>query len=445
MKKTLLAIALGVACFATNAHARFENYQPNKLKKDRPTPLIQLDLVALADSAIYALEDFNCNYAELLSRVEAKNKSIPVPDMEVARLEHQRPPRLEAPADAGTDQIANYLRPILPRFSPDNFASQVSSTLKNLAEKTTCEISDFAEASKFLAADYINRAASASKREQPMSPIAAADPIRSRGLLEEYQPYDFTVSDRLWIQRLHHDYVAQASDPAEVAFLDQYIRASEAYCSAQSTQNAQEFNKQVEATYEEVPYITIKESAQVYAFFIRRLPVDYTIASEVASNADPSPTKAAPTEAERALAAELMRAESDVPKEINGQLVQSDVRNVFGAHIIPAIDLQPMGLAAINQDSRFLWKSRPILCNEDQIAVELSSRQPDGVMPTSLPIKSVVAKQFPSISWRDLAQVGLQQIKSQLTTAYGFVSQLENAIATDVGQTMVAAKPNSNR
>ncbi len=497
MKRTVLALALGLATYATESQAGFAMSKspfPIAVKAQSPKPQ---PLLTILDNAIKKAEQFNVSYADLLERVEQARLAnatrnwdvISFPSTITERQERfyqtaelmgerslsenaersllsnaVRPPALTVPTDVPTQfTIRSYSFVFKPPFAAShqnevNIAAKFRSWCAGLVAKRFDEANALAITTTKLVEDYQcfleqvrfeTKNARTNERlalEVPQMLLQATDPIRSRGLLEEYKPYDLSFNDRLWIQRMHHQHRANAALDSETDFVaevpaDEYeacVRESELACSLPSE------NRVVTETPLPLVVKPLPTLPSNSTFVVRRLPIDYTIVTQPVQNDDSA-------------IANLMPPIASTPSKLDET---ESLRQTFGPSILPAIDLQPVGLAALRLDSRYLWKHRDFasvnrLANstltdestnvasfqtdtESKVVRSISQRSAAEVSrsePPSTPFTTAL---------RGLVAIGLSNLKSMLSNAYSTVSQLESAIATE-HQTKIATNESLQR
>ena len=388
MKKSLFAIALGAAVFASDVQAGYQTtcLPPNTKLTQSLTQTIspQADfsesLSDLLDTTLRQLDRMNCDYAELISRINV-DRQFARHDSSVAR-----PPVLQRPSiQKLTASDCVYLKPYQPSKLDTN---------------------------RFL----------------------AHDPIRSRHLLEEYQPSQFNFCNSAWISRMHHQHLSNAT-PANaniaatvantIARADQdldFVRISNAMCAQASISVAPKLNVErisiAKINTAVVPTIAAIEiprlAPSTKAFVIYRLPIDYTI-----TTAQPDFLIAAST---KLIPATLPEIRDD-----------ASLRGMFGASVLPKLNLHPVGLASLHLNRANLLSTPTRFCNlgdDQQVA--------DRMLADAARAKGI------DVSLNDLLALGLSRVKYSLSAAYGFIDQLECGLSP-ARQANMAAKGNSTR
>ncbi len=188
----------------------------------------------------------------------------------------QRPPVLKRPQlhllprnPMLDSKVASWIN-LAEQAREEKWIEQAKTQLASIGSTVTKLVFDWKQvvslsASKF-AANYIHA------DDEVAGMLPAVDPVRARSLLEEYQAYDFTFQDRLWINRLHHQHRKLNPTSEDIEILDNFVAASDAACSPLTTAEC------IESSGSEV-HVAGKVASSSKAYFVRKIPIDYEFES----------------------------------------------------------------------------------------------------------------------------------------------------------------------
>ncbi len=451
MKKKLFAFAL--ACVAFGSDAASSSAQGSFISQDaftksishsRQTPNLNnhLNLYSIVDRGLTIFDNVCGGYELLLSRAhELQQTQSHSPDAAAlsnrkgnvsVEIRQERPPTLEPPKSSDSfpthpdikSRLQGYVNAALSSIENgalSRFQQRILQTTPSVIERIyNVQNATINQATKLLAKSYTSLqpnldsdSADALQTEAATDSglLLATDPIRSRSLLEEYQAYDLSFHDRLWIQRMHHQHQSAEPTSEDLEILDSFIAASDAMCSATSP-------NRIAATVPSESVSPISKIASGTSYFVRKIPIDYSI-----STVPKQIQKAAPEKI-------------DVATATVGDTSSRKLSNIFGNHIVPFVDFNSSTLNNLS----IRWSVSPV--------AETESLSPETLAYSPLPMlddNDLHLEQAKEISrdvsrlLRGAAKVAIRDLRFGLSRMQNWLDRVEVALAEQPADAKVAA------
>jgi hypothetical protein len=432
MKKKLFALMLSCACIASNSYASLD--LSNQLPRSSSIKWC-LDDSAWAIKKSDSLK-LTCGDFERLTSLAELSKTVQTEIPSQIAVNHAeetpslRPPALTPPTSCSnppSEQVTSDIQQIWsaenqPSLPPEFFAWAQESLLQSTTmaarwigeprRKTVDAISDWI-VQKIQKSNPNIAAASIGKNI-----ILPIDPIRTKLILEDYRPYDLSINDALWARRSFLP--SQLGTVAGVAE-PQNDWERQRYSAEFLAKPVPEEQKAINVA-REVVVKPIQIDSQGSAFFVRKIPIDYSIVSE--------PVHAKQDESNLA----EISGDSDAR-----QLYSVDLQSTFGTNVLPVIDfhrtdLRPY-LLAKSLDFYGLDYTKLKIPNWDKFVVN--------EVPRTKSLKEVIYETGDQAA-RQAISLALKQLKSSLNQAEAWVESLEFAL-NEQESVKVAKKPSMNR
>jgi hypothetical protein len=240
-------------------------------------------------------------------------------------------------------------------------------------------------------------------------PTVANDPIRSRSLLDDFALSELTGIRYHWANQVYKSVDDSIAIQRGLELLDQYIAASESYCSAIPTlePTATDVADQITVAGE-AHANPINDTFEFPSFVIRKIPIDYSFATA-----------------------------NDVDAPLTAYIeAPDDVESIFGSHVFPNIKFAEDNFLTTTD-----WQQRIQVALDEIIAELRNDKWLDRRIEASTPLQAVRTKiSEPSLplAWRVFAARGVQSIRSGLSGVQNALQGIESYLInsdTEVGST----------